>query len=321
MLHSFLLPTSSPSTTTNLQDVSRRLAYVSVSAVPQLIAVPALKSQNLFSVAGKTALVSGGGSGIGKMIASGLVANGAKVYIAARKEAQLKAAADELNAAGPGKCFYIVADLGSKAGCDALVAELKKRETKLHILVNNSGATWGAPYDNFPEKEGWDRVLALNVKSIFYMTSGLTELLAKDATSTDPGRVINISSIAGVDSHAEDSSLANAGSGLWSYNTSKAAVNHLTSQLAVTLGRRAITVNAILPGVFPSKMTAFGFKQAGEDKMNKAQPSGRVGAPTDMAGLALFLCSPASSYVTGAHILLDGGSLLLNRRASPAARL
>ncbi|THG92654.1 hypothetical protein EW145_g8636, partial [Phellinidium pouzarii] len=150
---------------------------------------------------------------------------------------------------------YIVANLASKAGCDALVEEFKKRESKLHILVNNSGVTWGAPYDSFPEKDGWDRVLALNVKSIFYMTAGyvcffdvcsaglilclfirllrvgmvvggdrLTDLLAQDATSTDPGRVINISSVAGVDAHAEGSSLADKGMGLWSYNTSKAAV-------------------------------------------------------------------------------------------------
>ncbi|TDL18488.1 rhamnolipids biosynthesis 3-oxoacyl-reductase [Rickenella mellea] len=280
-----------------------------------------LSIPNLFHVKSKIAVVSGGGSGIGKMIASALVANGAKVYIAARKESQLKAAADELNASGPGKCHYIVADLGSKAGCDALVAEIKKRESKIHILVNNSGATWGASWDNFPEKEGWDRVLALNVKSIFYMTSGLSDLLEKDSTSQDPARVINISSVAGVSAHAEGSSVADAGMGLWSYNTSKAAVNHLTSTLAVTLAKRYVTVNAILPGVFPSKMTAFGFKTTGEKKMAEGQPMGRVGSTRDMAGIALFLCSPASAHITGQHIMIDGGATLFGGKVSPGARL
>ncbi|KAL5495811.1 hypothetical protein ACEPAI_1275 [Sanghuangporus weigelae] len=233
-----------------------------------------LSTQNLFTVKDKIALVTGGGSGIGKMIAAAFVANGARVYIAARKEGQLRAAAEELNTAGPGTCEHIVADLSNKAGCQALISTFKSREQKLHILVNNSGVAWGAPYDDFPEKEGWDRVLAVNVKSIFYMTQGLTDYLAKDATSFDPGRVINISSTASLDPHAEDTSLANKGNGLWSYNTSKAAANHLTSLLAVTLCPQHITVNAILPGVFPSKMTAFGFRRTGEDKMAAAQPSG-----------------------------------------------
>jgi len=280
-----------------------------------------LSIQNLFNVQGKTAVVSGGGSGIGKMIASALVANGAKVYIAARKEGQLKAAADELNSAGPGTCHYIVADLGSKAGCDALVSEIKKRESKIHILVNNSGATWGAPWDNFPEKEGWDRVMALNVKSIFYMTFGLSDLLAKDSTSHDPGRVINISSVAGVAAHAEGSRTANEGTGLWSYHTSKAAVNHLTSQLAVSLCKKFITVNAILPGVFPSKMTAHGYKVSGEEGMAASQPMGRLGSSKDMAGTTLFLCSPASAHVTGAHILLDGGSTIYMGMITPGVKL
>jgi len=280
-----------------------------------------LKISRLFSVQGKVALVTGGGSGIGKMIASGLVANGAKVYISARKEDQLKATCEELNALGPGKCEYIVANLGNKAGCESLVAAFKQRESKLHILVNNSGTTWGAPYTDFPEKEGWDRVLALNVKSIFYLTAGLTPFLEKDASARDPGRVINISSTASVSAHAEASSVAGDGHGLWSYNTSKAAVNHLTSQLAVTLAKRKITVNAICPGLFPSKMTAFGFKRMGEDVMAAGHPMGRVGGPTDMAGMALFLCAPASAHVTGAHILLDGGQTISSGHVTPEVRL
>ncbi|CAE6462381.1 unnamed protein product [Rhizoctonia solani] len=266
----------------------------------------------LFDVKNKIALVSGGGSGIGFMIASALVQNGAKVYIASRKEKQLQEAQKALNEKGPGRCEYIVADLGSKAGCEALCDAFKKRESKLHILVNNSGATWGAPWDNFPEKEGWDRVMALNVKSLFYMTSGLSELLQKDATAADPGRVVNISSVAGNDPIAHDTGLANKDQGLWSYNTSKAAVNHLTTTMAVTLAPKFVTVNAILPGVYPSKMTAFGFSKAA-DLLAKSHPMGRVGAPTDMAGLFLFLVSPGGAHITGAHIESDGGSRISGR--------
>ncbi|EUC67023.1 defects in morphology protein 1precursor [Rhizoctonia solani AG-3 Rhs1AP] len=271
-----------------------------------------LSISTLFNVKDKIALVSGGGSGIGFMIASALIQNGAKVYIASRKEKQLQEAQKALNEKGPGRCEYIVADLGSKAGCEALCDAFKTREPKLHILVNNSGATWGAPWDNFPEKEAWDRVMALNVKSLFYMTSGLSELLQKDATALDPGRVVNISSVAGKDPVAHDTGLANKGQGLWSYNTSKAAANHLTTTMAVTLAPKFITVNAILPGVYPSKMTAFGFSKAA-GALAKSHPMGRVGAPTDMAGLFLFLVSPGGAHITGAHIESDGGSRISGR--------
>jgi len=245
------------------------------------------------------------------MIATAYVQNGAKVYIASRKEKQLKEVSERLNQIRAGSCEYFVADLSSKAGCDSLVDAVKAKESKIHILVNNSGMSWGAPYDNFPEKDGWDRLLSLNVKSIFYVTVGLTPLLAKDSTNHNPGRVINISSIAAISPLAVGSRLANNGNGVWSYNTSKAAVNHLTSQLAVTLGPKFITVNAICPGVFPSKMTAFGFKSAGgAEKLAEGHPWGRVGEPADMAGVALFLASPAASFVTGAHLILDGGGFI-----------
>ncbi|KAI9056420.1 NAD-P-binding protein [Trametes sanguinea] len=263
---------------------------------------------NLFDVKGKVAVVTGGGSGIGSMIASAYVQNGAKVYIASRKEKQLKEMAETLTKKGPGSCHYIVADISSKAGCDALADAIKARESRIHILVNNSGASWGAPFDNVPEKEGWDKILSLNVKSIFYMTAALTPLLAKDATSFEPGRVINISSVAGITTTAQGSKLSGAGNGLWSYGTSKAAVNHLTILLATTLAPRFITVNAILPGVFPSKMTAFGLKQHGEDGLADGNPFGRIGHPRDMAGVALFLASPAGAYVSGTHIVLDGAA-------------
>ncbi|KAI0305293.1 hypothetical protein B0F90DRAFT_1703223 [Multifurca ochricompacta] len=195
---------------------------------------------SLFNVKGKIAVVTGGGSAF--------VQNGAKVYIASRKEKQLKEVSEQLNKIRLGSCEYITTDLSSKAGCDKLVENIKAKESKVHILVNNSGMSWGAPFDNFPEREGWDRLLSLNVKSIFYVTAGLTPLLAKDSTNHDPARVINISSIAGFSANASGSRLAGGDNGLWSYNTSKAAVNHLTSQLAVTLGPQFITVNAICPG-------------------------------------------------------------------------
>lgn len=268
-----------------------------------------LTSTSLFNIKGKVAVVTGGGSGIGTMIATAFVQNGAKVYIASRKEKQLKEVSEALNKKGPGSCHYIVADLGSKEGCLNLANAIKAKESKIHILVNNSGATWGAAYDDVPENEGWDRVMALNVKGIFFLTSALSDLLAKDATNVDPGRVINISSTSGLDPRASDSPLAATGSGLWSYHTSKAAVNHLSTQLAVTLAHKHINVNAILPGVFPSKMTAYAFKNK-SDTLASVQPTGRAGTPRDMAGLALFLASPASAHVTGAHITIDGGALV-----------
>ncbi|KAH9834838.1 rhamnolipids biosynthesis 3-oxoacyl-reductase [Rhodofomes roseus] len=269
-----------------------------------------LNIPSLFDVKGKVAVVTGGGSGIGTMIAAAYVQNGAKVYIAARKEKQLKDVCDTLNAKGPGSCHYFIADLSTKAGCDKLAASIKERESKVDILVNNSGISWGARYEDFAEV-GWDRVLALNVKSIFYLTVALTDVLAKDATSHEPARVINISSIAGLTPIPYDDRLTGGnGAGLWSYNTSKAAVNHLTTQLASTLTSKHITVNAILPGIFPSKMTAFGFNRSGEDKMSKENPSGRLGDPRDMAGVALFLASPAAAYVTGTHIVVDGGDVI-----------
>ncbi|KAJ7063703.1 hypothetical protein C8F01DRAFT_1134016 [Mycena amicta] len=265
-----------------------------------------LATSFLFNVKGKIVLVTGGGSGIGKMIAAGFVKNGATVYIAARKEKQLQEAVADLKKLGGGKVDYIVANVGSKAGCDALIAEFKKRESKLHVLVNNSGITWGAPYDNVPEEKGWDNVFAVNVKSIFYMTAGLTDYLTSGATADDPGRVINISSTDSVVPHSEGL-LSSDGNGTWSYQPSKAAVNHLTTQLAVKLGPSQVTVNAILPGYFPSKMTAFGLKTAGEEILSMGQPTGRLGQTEDMAGVALFLASPAAVHVTGAQIIVDGG--------------
>ncbi|KAL0576069.1 hypothetical protein V5O48_005897 [Marasmius crinis-equi] len=286
---------------------------------------PDLTSSNLFNVKGKIVLVTGGGSGIGKMIAAGFAQNGAKVYIASRKESQLKDAVAEISESATGKVDYIVADIAvlnlkSKAGCDALISEFKKRESKLHVLVNNSGTSWGSPFDDVQEERGWDYVFHLNVKSIFYMTAGLTNLLSKDSTSHDPGRVINITSTASVQASAE-SEVSAQGNGVWSYSPSKAAANHLTSALAVKLGPSQITVNAILPGTFASKMTAFGLRTYGEEAFVKYQPNGRIGNSHDMAGLALFLASPASAHITGSHIILDGGARFRAQKIAPATKL
>ncbi|KAF8959741.1 hypothetical protein BDZ97DRAFT_1836782 [Flammula alnicola] len=280
-----------------------------------------LRLESLFRVTGKIVLVTGGGSGIGKMIAAGFAQNGAKVYIAARKENQLKEAVADINkvATGP-KADYIVANVGSKAGCNALIAEFRKKENKLHVLVNNSGITWGGPFLDFPEEKGWDNVFNVNVKSIFYMTAGLSDLLIKGSTNLDPGRVINISSTASVEPESEGA-LSAEGNGTWSYQPSKAAVNHLTSQLAYKLNPSHVTVNAICPGLFPSKMTAFGLKTAGEEAFNAGQPTGRFGAPSDIAGLALFLASPASAHITGTHTLLDGGSRFTRHSIAPVLKL
>ncbi|KAI8905262.1 hypothetical protein PhCBS80983_g04777 [Powellomyces hirtus] len=273
------------------------------------MSAPDLSLNNLFNVKGKVALVTGGGTGIGKMIAAALVQNGAKVYIASRKLSVVQEAAAELTAMGPGTCIALQADLGSKAQSVALAEQLKQKESKLHILVNNAGMAWGSNLDDFDEKNGWDRLMALNVKSVFYMTSVLLPLLeAGSAGNQDPARVINISSVAGSACSAEDG-LSAPGNGTWSYATSKAAVNHLTRTLALPLARRTIVVNAIAPGVFPSRMTKFGIDH-GLSIMEKSQPLGRIGTTEDMAGLALFLCSRASAHITGAVIPIDGGATL-----------
>lgn len=273
---------------------------------------PILTVPTLFNVAGKKALITGGATGIGLMMSSALVQNGGHVWIASRKEKQLKQTADILNSLpGNGRCDYIVGDVGSKAGCEAIVAELKSRTDTLDILVNNSGTVYGAPFDNVPEREGWDRVLATNVKAIFYLTSGLTPLLEKGKNNLDPGRVINIGSISSLDPKVEDTPMGAPNTGLWSYHTSKAAASHLTSTLALTLASRNITVNSILPGIFPSRLTNWGLEHGnGAKAVLKGQPLGRVGTAEDIAGVFLFLISRGSAHMTGAHIPIDGGSFI-----------
>lgn len=267
-----------------------------------------LSIKNLFGIQGRTAVITGGGSGLGEMMARAWVVNGGHVIITSRKEQALSKVCQTLNNLGTGKAEFVVGDVSSKAGCVAICNEIKNRVNKIHVLVNNSGVSWGAPFHDVPEKEGWDRVLSVNVKSIFYMTSELTPLLSKDANNIDPGRVIIISSVAGLTSAAESSGLGAEGHGLWSYNASKAAAISLSNNLAVTLGPKFITVNAICPGVYPSRMTAYGIKTAA-DSLAKSHPMGRYGTPEDIAGLFISLSSRAGAHISANYILTDGGSL------------
>lgn len=257
-----------------------------------------MSMKKLFSLDGKVALITGGSRGIGFMMAQGLVEYGAKVYIAARKTAEVEAAAAELSKVGT--CIALTADLGTEAGCNALAAEIMEREEKLHILINNAGANWGAPLAEFPDA-AWDKVLALNVKGVFHLTRTLVPHLEKAAAAGDPARVINIGSIDGL--HVPEMET-------YSYSASKAAVHQLTKTLARRLARHGITVNAVAPGPFQSKMMAATL-DAFKDQIIADCPMGRIGEPEDMAGVAVYLTSRASSYVTGVVLPVDGGLLLV----------
>jgi NAD(P)-dependent dehydrogenase (short-subunit alcohol dehydrogenase family) len=251
---------------------------------------------DLFDIAGKTAVVTGGGRGIGLMIARGLVRAGAHVVIASRKQDDLEAARAEL--ATIGECAAIQADLSSQAGAVALADAVKSRHDSLDILVNNAGATWGAPLEEFPQS-GWDRVIGTNVEGVFHLTIALLGVLRAAASPEDPSRVVNIGSVDG---------LRPAGMENYSYSASKAAVHMLTRHLAKRLASEHITVNAIAPGPFESKMTAFMLSSdEGRSAVESMVPLGRIGRPDDAAGLVQFLCSRAGSYLTGTVIPLDGG--------------
>ncbi|RKO99012.1 hypothetical protein CXG81DRAFT_15154 [Caulochytrium protostelioides] len=264
----------------------------------------------LFGLKGKVALVTGGGTGIGKDMARALVQNGAKVYIASRKKDVLEKTAAEFNQMGPGSCHTITADLSNRAGCEAMAKAFLQHESALHVLINCSGMTWGSELENFDEPNGWDRLMALNVKGVFYSTTALLPALRRGARGNeDPARVINISSVAGIAVNAANK-LSGEGRGTWSYSASKAAVMHLTSVLARQFVYEHITVNAILPGIFPSNMTAYGLKN-NHDEIIRHQPTGRFGSSEDIAGTALYLCSRAGSHATANQIVLDGGSRLV----------
>jgi NAD(P)-dependent dehydrogenase (short-subunit alcohol dehydrogenase family) len=248
---------------------------------------------SLFDVQGKVVLVTGGSRGIGEMIARGFVDAGAKVYISSRKADVGDALANELSAHGT--CVSLPADLSSEDECRRLANELASREDHLDVLVNNAGATWGAPMAEYDEK-AFERVLALNVKGVFHLTKYLRPLLEASASAEAPSRVINIGSIDAIHVPSLET---------YAYSASKAAVHQLTRHLAKNLAP-LVTVNAIAPGPFESKMMKATLEAAG-DWIAATAPMKRIGKPSDMAGAAIFLASPAASYITGAILPVDGG--------------
>lgn len=249
---------------------------------------------DLFSLEGKTALVTGGSRGIGLMIARGFVEAGAKTYVSSRKADACDEVAAELSKSGA--CISMPADLSSEAGCRQLADAVASKEERLHILVNNAGANWAAPLAEYPD-DGWDKVMNLNVKSVFHLTRFLVPLLQQAAGDDDPARVINTGSIDGLQAPMLET---------YAYSASKAAVHHLTRALAHRLAPQRITVNAIAPGPFESKMMAVTLERFG-DEIRASCPLGRIGRPDDMAGAAVFLASRAGSYLTGTVIPVDGG--------------
>ncbi len=252
----------------------------------------------LFNISDKVALVTGGSSGIGTMATEALVRAGCKVYIASRRLESCEAVAEEMNAVGPGEVIALQADLMTEDGTRQLAEALATREDKLDILVNNSGMTWGAPFEDFP-RDKWDDVFKLNVTAVADLTKLLLPLLRKSGTAEDPARVVNLGSVVGTRPQSNSA---------YSYGASKAAVHHLTRTLANELGGSHITVNAIAPGPFPSRMMAH---VTGNECRRKAMEAGvplhRVGTPEDIAGVLLMLTSRAGSYITGGIIPLDGG--------------
>ena len=267
------------------------------------MANPTADFTNLFSIKGKTAVVTGGSRGIGEMIAAGFLANGAKVYISSRKVEACNATAEKLSATYNAECIALPADLSQMSGVESLAQRVAEREGQVDILVNNAGASWGAPLEEFPEV-GWDKVMDVNVKGVFFLTQKLLPLLRASANANDPARVINIGSIDGLGASQFPA---------FSYGASKAAVHHLTRFLAAHLTKEHINFNAIAPGPYPTWMLSTGVGFGGEvenadwEALGKANPSGRVGSPEDIAGLAIFLASRAGAYIAGQTIATDGG--------------
>ena len=249
--------------------------------------------KDLFSLEGRAALVTGGSRGIGKMIAQGFLEFGARVYITARKADACDATAKELSKFG--SCVSIPYDVSTIAGCEALSADIQEREPALHILVNNAGAAWGAAFGEFPES-GWDKVMDLNVKSLFFLTQSLHPALKKAASADRPAKVVNIASIDGFKINPWET---------YSYQASKAAVVHLTRRLAAKLIADNVCVSGIAPGAFPSNMNTAA--RDAEDAVASLIPAKRIGRAEDMAGAAIYLASKAGDYVIGETVIVDGG--------------
>lgn len=249
--------------------------------------------KDLFSLAGRTAVVTGGSRGIGRMIAQGFLEQGASVYITARKAPACDQAAEELS--GYGQCVSLPHDLSTVDGCRAFADEFKSRSVALDILVNNAGAAWGEPFEEYPEK-GWDKTMDLNVKSLFFLTQALYGPLKANASDDRPSKVINIASIDGIKINPWET---------YAYQASKAAVIHLTRRLAARLIKDNICVSGIAPGAFSSEMN-FAARDM-PDQVAKMIPARRIGRPEDMAGTAVFLASKAGDYVIGDTLAVDGG--------------
>lgn len=255
--------------------------------------------ETLFSLQGKTALVTGGATGIGRMAAEALVRAGARVLIASRKGDACEAVAAELNALdAPGTAEGFAGDISNEDGISALVAEVTARTEALDVLMNNAGVSWGAPMGQFPY-DAWDKVMSVNVAGIFELIQKLLPLLRAASTTEDPARIVNVASVMGE---------VPMGDGAYSYSASKAAVIHLTKILAKELADQHITVNALAPGPFVSRMTAFATQDPEtRARVGQSVPLGRVGREEDIAGCLLFLCGRGGSYVTGGVIPVSGG--------------
>ncbi len=251
-----------------------------------------MDTTQLFSLKGRTALITGGSRGIGRMIAEGFLAQGARVYISARKATACDQTAKELSAFG--HCVSLPADVSTLEGAQALVDAYAKHEGSLDILVNNAGAAWGAPYEEFPES-GWDKVVDLNLKTPFFLTKALTPMLKKAATD-HLAKVINIASIDGISINPQET---------YSYAASKAGLIQLTRRMALRLAQDRIVVSAIAPGAFASDMNKVARDHG--DEIKGRIPAGRIGVPEDMAGAAIYLASRAGDYVMGSTLVVDGG--------------
>ena len=247
----------------------------------------------LFSLEGRTALITGGSRGIGRMIAEGFIAQGARVYISARKAHTCDATAKELSANG--RCTSLPADVSTLVGVQQLASAYRAHESYLDILVNNAGAAWGAPFDDFPES-GWDKVMNVNVKTPFFLTQELKPLLTNRGAATHLAKVINIASIDGISLNPQET---------YSYQASKAGLIQLTRRMALRLADDGIVVSGIAPGAFASEMNRDARDHS--DEVAEDIPAGRIGRPEDMAAAAIYLASDAGDYVLGSTLVVDGG--------------